>query len=96
MSAVQQMASVGAQANLHKDSSHNAVIQSMTPDALLACGKEWVCVPYSFVMLQSESLNISGHLSCGFAYSLADCLQLHLVYKSLFMAVNTLNMPLPG
>lgn len=54
MSAVQQLASVGAQANVHKDSSHSSVIQSMTPDALLACGKQWVYEPYSFVMLQSE------------------------------------------
>ncbi|KAL3148110.1 hypothetical protein ABBQ38_014391 [Trebouxia sp. C0009 RCD-2024] len=38
MSAMQQMASVGVQANEQKDSSHSAVMQSMTPDALLACG----------------------------------------------------------
>ena len=40
MSAMQQMVSVGAQANVHKVSSHSSVMQSMTPDALLACG-EW-------------------------------------------------------
>lgn len=39
MSAMQHMASVGVQANIQKDSSHSAVMQSMTPDALLACGK---------------------------------------------------------
>ena len=40
MSAMQQMASVGVQANVQKDSSHGAVMQSMTPDAPLACGKQ--------------------------------------------------------
>ena len=39
MSAMQQMASVGAQANEQKDNSHSHVVQSMSPDALLACGK---------------------------------------------------------
>lgn len=48
MSGMQQMASVGAQANVHKDSSHGAVMQSMTPDALLACGEWWLAVPYRF------------------------------------------------
>ena len=51
MSAMQQMASVGAQANVHKDSSHSSVMQSMTPDALLACGERWLAVPYSSFML---------------------------------------------
>ena len=39
MSAMQQMASAGAQANIQKHLSHSSVTQSMTPDALLACGK---------------------------------------------------------
>ena len=39
MSAMQQMASVAVQANEQKDSSHARLVQSMTPDALLACGE---------------------------------------------------------
>ena len=44
MSAMQQMAAVGAQANEQKDSSHSRVVQSMFPDALLACGKSPRCL----------------------------------------------------
>ena len=39
MSAMQQMASVAVQSNEQKDSSHARLVQSMTPDALLACGE---------------------------------------------------------
>ena len=38
MSAMQQMASVGVHINEQKDVSHTRVVQSMSPDALLACG----------------------------------------------------------
>ncbi|KAL0034786.1 hypothetical protein WJX77_007206 [Trebouxia sp. C0004] len=38
MSAMQQMASLAVQSNEQKDSSHARLVQSMTPDALLACG----------------------------------------------------------
>ncbi len=39
MSAMQQMASVAVQSNEQKDNSHARLVQSMTPDALLACGE---------------------------------------------------------
>lgn len=55
MSAMQQMASVGVQANEQKDSSHSAVMQSMTPDALLACGKHcWVGLNSVVLFLRQE------------------------------------------
>ena len=53
MSAMQQMASVAVQANEQKDSSHARLVQSMTPDALLACGKSLhqAAVPSQVVVL---------------------------------------------
>lgn len=39
MSAMQQMASVAVQSNEQTDSSHSRLLHSMTPDALLACGR---------------------------------------------------------
>ncbi len=45
MSAMQQMASVAVQSNEQKDSSHARLVQSMTPDALLACGEYYMQLP---------------------------------------------------
>ena len=53
MSAMQQMASVAVQSNEQKDSSHARLVQSMTPDALLACGESLhqAAVPSQVVVL---------------------------------------------
>ena len=61
MSAMQEMASVGAQANVHKDSSHSSLKQSMTPDALLACGEWWVAMQYSSFMLLFSTPACTSH-----------------------------------
>lgn len=39
MLAMQQMASVAVQMNAARDPCHNDLLQSLSPDALLACGK---------------------------------------------------------
>ena len=46
MSAMQQMASAAVQMNEQKDSKHSDLWESMTPDALLACGKWHDCNHY--------------------------------------------------
>lgn len=39
MLAMQQMASVAVQMNAARDPCHNDLLQSLSPDALLACGE---------------------------------------------------------
>ena len=39
MLAMQQMASVAVQSSQQRDPCHNELVQSLSPDALLACGE---------------------------------------------------------
>ena len=43
MLAMQQMASVAVQMNAARDPCHNGLLQSLSPDALLACGELFEC-----------------------------------------------------
>jgi len=58
MSALQQMASVAVQANEQRDSSHARLVQSMTPDALLACGMSL----YSCAVCMMIHMHVADHM----------------------------------
>ena len=66
MSGMQQMASAAVQINEQKDSKHSDLWESMTPDALLACGKRHDCSHYvtclqAFLCLVTWRCMACGH-----------------------------------